>query len=114
MTKTLSIILIAILVISCGKEFNSEVWKKHSNLDEIDNPRWDMVRSLGGKLNTERPTEIKIKEMLGEGEYEHMYLGIKSIYYPIGWQSGFGIDPDFFVVKIDATGQFKGWNQEQH
>lgn len=82
----------------CAK-FKSNEWKKHNDPSEIDSPRWDMVRDLMNQLEKTKITESELYEMLGEPNNIKVVGGNKHLYYSIGWKSGFGIDPDFFVLN---------------
>lgn len=103
--------ILFIFLISCNSSFDSAIWKAHNTIDEINNPRWDMVNDLQKILKS---NEKEIIQLLGEPYEIVEFEGSKTFYYPVGCKSGFGIDPDFLVITIDTSGNIIDTQKEQH
>jgi outer membrane protein assembly factor BamE (lipoprotein component of BamABCDE complex) len=110
MRNIIQIILSTFFLIGCSN-FDSKKWKVNNDLDKPDNPRWNMVADLQSNyLKNNITTENQILNLLGKPSYTES----NSLYYIIGWKSGFGIDPDYFVLQIDSNKKLiKSW-KEQH
>lgn len=108
------IFIISLLILGgCRKKFEPEEWKQNSETT-LDNPRWTMTEDLQSKLKEQFPTLGEIRRQLGEPRFEETGNNEKYLFYFLGHNSGFQIDPDYLVVKVSSDSLFVDSWVEQH
>lgn len=111
----------------------------HTDFNELDNPRGAMIDDLYDNHLKKGLSKTEVVELLGKpyqeilrknreqsvftsahgqgasNQVSAMPVSLDTVLlYPIGWYSGFRIDPDFLAIKLNGSGMVDSYWSEQH
>lgn len=111
--KYSSFLLILLILTSCTKEFDKQVWIKSSN-DDPENPRYHMIEDLKKNYLRIGMSSEQVYNLLGQARYiDTNKLGIQWT-YPIGSNPGMHIDPFSLVIEFDSVNEMTGTEIIKH
>ncbi len=106
--------------------FDQKIWLTNTDIHNIDNPRGNMIDDLTNNHLYQGQTRQAVISLLGQPSSElirrrkiieqsdTIFRKDTLMLYPIGWYSGFRIDPDFLAIRLDIDSLVLEVWKEQH
>ena len=111
--KSIILLSILIIVISCSHKFDKKVWVNNTN-NKSDNPRFGMIKDLQKNYFKKGMSNRDIFKLLDKPRFiDTNSYGIEWT-YPIGSNSGLNIDPYSFIIQFDSLGNFNSTEIIKH